>query len=386
MSIAVRFKLSLGTRQFDINFSLAHQGITAIFGRSGAGKTTLINVISGLQPIEQGHVRVDERLFNDAARGVSIPANKRQMGYVFQEPRLFPHYSVLGNLTYGMAEDDPTLLAEIVQLLRLTDLLDKRPNALSGGEKQRVAIGRALLSKPKILLMDEPFSSLDAPQKKQLLHYLFTIKQRLALPIFYVSHSLDEIAQIADHLICIENGQVAACGPLMQVWQHPFLTPWFDGAAQMCSLLECQDSYPVDDGDLFCQLTNEVSLTIRGGAQELTFLSTGANVQKSQVLGRHQQDAISAESSFLRKGHRQRLMIYAKDVFISLERISHSSFDNQLSAQIIAIEKRQCEGLISLRLSEQQVIRTLISHQMMQQLRLSVGQAVFALIGAVRLI
>ena len=197
-------------------------GLTAVFGPSGCGKTTLLSCIAGLKRSKNGVVKFRNSIWQDEAQGKFLPISKRPIGYVFQEPRLFPHLSVRANLDYGLkriTKDKQKLsLEEIVEILDLYSLLDRRPNSLSGGEQQRVAIGRALLTSPEILLMDEPLSSLDLKRKRELLPTIQRLNKDLRIPILYVSHDIHEILQIASQAILMKNGNVMAVGPMPAVF------------------------------------------------------------------------------------------------------------------------------------------------------------------------
>jgi molybdate transport system ATP-binding protein len=196
--------------------------VTALFGRSGAGKTTLVNLIAGLIRPDRGVIRLDDITLVDTERGIDVPAHRRAVGYVFQEGRLFPHLSVRGNLLYGRrfsrACDRWGSLAEVVALLDIGALIDRRPADLSGGEKQRVAIGRALLASPRLLLMDEPLASLDAGLKGEILPYVERLRDEMGLPIVYVSHAIEEVARLADTLVLLADGKVMAAGSVNEVF------------------------------------------------------------------------------------------------------------------------------------------------------------------------
>jgi molybdate transport system ATP-binding protein len=218
LDIAV--KRQQGTLALDIAIR-ASKGVTALFGRSGAGKTSVISMVAGLSRPDSGRIAVDGRVLFDSQKRVDLPPNKRRLGYVFQDGRLFPHLTVRRNLHYGMAlvpaaerfvtEDD------VVDLLGIGALMDRRPARLSGGEKQRVAIGRALLASPRILLMDEPLAALDAQRKDEVLPFVARLPRAFDLPILYVSHAMDEVLRLADTLVLIDDGKVAAAGPVEDV-------------------------------------------------------------------------------------------------------------------------------------------------------------------------
>jgi len=212
----VRVEKKQGNFLVDTAFRSKDVGITALFGRSGAGKTSVINMMAGLVRPDKGHIIVNERPLFDSARGIDIPPQKRRIGYIFQDGRLFPHLSVRSNLAYGMRLTPPAerylKFDQIVELLGIELLLDRRPARLSGGEKQRIAIGRALLASPSLLLMDEPLASLDRERKSEVLPFIARMSDELSIPILYVSHSLNEILNLADRIVVMESGRVVAAG------------------------------------------------------------------------------------------------------------------------------------------------------------------------------
>ncbi len=208
---------------FSLAAKFASDGhVTALFGRSGSGKTTLVNLIAGLARPDHGMIRISDVTLVDTTKGINIPTHKRGVGYVFQEGRLFPHLSVRGNLTYGQrygrTGDGGPSISEIAALLDIGTLLDRRPAGLSGGEKQRVAIGRALLASPRLLLMDEPLASLDQHLKGEILPYIERLRDEMKLPIIYVSHVVEEVARLADTLVLLDAGRVVAVGSVNDVF------------------------------------------------------------------------------------------------------------------------------------------------------------------------
>jgi molybdate transport system ATP-binding protein len=224
--LELNFTQTLGTHRLDIHETLPAAGITAVFGVSGAGKTSLINAISGLTQPEAGRIVLNGRVLNDVEKGICLTPEKRRVGYIFQDARLFPHYKVRGNLRYGMAKSMAEQFDKLVALLGIEPLLDRLPGSLSGGEKQRVAIGRALLTAPELLLLDEPLASLDIPRKRELLPYLQRLAREINIPMLYVSHSLDEILHLADKVLVLEDGNVKAFGNLEEVWSSTVMHPW----------------------------------------------------------------------------------------------------------------------------------------------------------------
>jgi len=203
----------------DAAFEVPTPGVTALFGPSGAGKSTIINAVAGLLRPDLGRVVLDGDVLADTASGVWLPSEKRRVGLVFQDARLFPHMSVATNLRFGLRRAGPGRIGfeEVVALLGLGGLLARRPHGLSGGERQRVAIGRALLAQPRLLLMDEPLASLDAARKAEILPFLGRLKSALRIPIVYVTHALEEVVQLADALVLIEAGRIVAAGPLSEI-------------------------------------------------------------------------------------------------------------------------------------------------------------------------
>lgn len=224
--LSLNFSQQLGDHLLEVNAQIPAKGITAIFGVSGAGKTSLINAIGGLTQPQRGYIHLNNRVLFDTEKQIALPPEKRRIGYVFQDARLFPHYRVRGNLQYGMSSKMKAHFDSLVSLLGLETLLTRFPLSLSGGEKQRVAIGRALLSAPDILLMDEPLASLDLPRKRELMPYLQKLAKQVEIPLLYVSHSLEEILQLADNVLVLDSGKVKAFGTLERVWSSSAMRPW----------------------------------------------------------------------------------------------------------------------------------------------------------------
>ena len=220
-------------------------GLTALFGRSGSGKTTLINLIAGLERPDEGRIVIGGRTLFDSSAGIDVPPERRRLGYVFQDARLFPHYSVRGNLRYGMAgRGEPGEFERIVELLGLEALLDRRPHRLSGGESHRVAIGRALLAKPRLLLMDEPLASLDGARKDEIMTFIEQLRDTLDINIIYVSHNMDEVIRLADDLVVLDEGRVAAVGDVVEVTSRLDLRPLtgrYEAGAVLSAKLEGHD-------------------------------------------------------------------------------------------------------------------------------------------------
>ena len=237
--LSLNFMQQQGDHVLEVDLQIPAKGITAIFGVSGAGKTSLINAISGLTQPQRGRIQLHDRLLFDAEQKIALPPEKRRIGYVFQDARLFPHYRVRGNLQYGMAPKMKAQFDSLVSLLGLEALLPRFPLSLSGGEKQRVAIGRALLTAPDMLLLDEPLASLDLPRKRELMPYLQKLAKQVDIPMLYVSHSLEEILQLADNVLVLDAGKVKAFGPLERVWSSSAMRPWLP-VSELTSVLRVQ--------------------------------------------------------------------------------------------------------------------------------------------------
>jgi molybdate transport system ATP-binding protein len=233
MTLCIEVRHRLGSFLLDARFETSG-GLVAVFGRSGAGKTSLINVIAGLIWPDEGRVTIDGIDLVDTSRGILVPRHRRRIGYVFQEGRLFPHLTVRQNLLYGrwFAPHPHTHgdLNRVVAMLGLGHVLERRPGRLSGGEKQRVAIGRALLASPRLLLMDEPLASLDEARKAEILPYIERLRDEAQVPVVYVSHSVAEVARLASTVVLMSEGKVVACGPAREVMHRLDLLPLVGGA------------------------------------------------------------------------------------------------------------------------------------------------------------
>lgn len=284
MSLQVAVQHKQGDFALDARFACDH-GLTALFGRSGAGKTTLVNLIAGLIRPQQGRISINERVLVDTAKGIFVPPHKRRIGYVFQEGRLFPHLTVRQNLLYGRwfsSRQDAITLEQIVDLLGIASLLPRRPGNLSGGEKQRVAIGRALLSHPELLLMDEPLAALDAARKDEILPYLERLRDDLSLPIVYVSHAIPEVTRLADTVVLLSDGRVQAVGDMAGLSSRldlfPLIGRYEAGAVLAATIVRHDDAYGLTElrcraGRLFVARSNRAvgeTLRLRIRARDVT--------------------------------------------------------------------------------------------------------------------
>jgi molybdate transport system ATP-binding protein len=216
--IDARLKIAYSGFSLDVDLHLPGRGVTALYGHSGSGKTTCLRCIAGLERAEQGFIQINDEVWQDSERRIFVPPHKRALGYVFQEASLFPHLSVLANLQFGLKRIAKAQrrvdMAQATELLGIGHLLERHPQHLSGGERQRVGIARALLTSPKLLLMDEPLAALDSQRKNEILPYLQRLHDELDIPVLYVSHAQDEVARLADHLVLLSDGKALASGPI----------------------------------------------------------------------------------------------------------------------------------------------------------------------------
>ena len=342
-----------GAFDLSVTFSSA-AGITALFGRSGSGKTSVVAMTAGLARADHGRVVVAGQTLLDTAKGIELPPEKRRIGYIFQDSRLFPHLSVRANLSYGenvtprdqrYAEFD-----KVVALLGLASLLSRRPAKLSGGEKQRVAIGRALLTSPRLLLMDEPLAALDGARKAEVLPFIARLSREFGVPILYVSHSIDEILELADSLVVLESGRVMAAGGLEEVL----------GAHDLSAITGRQDAGSI------------LLATVREHVPEwnISRLSVGGNILSVPMV-----DAVI--------GHQLRVRIGAQDVALALEPPVRTSIQNILKGTVLSVRpdgQGQCDIHVDLGGG---VLWTKITRLSAENLGLSVGDEVFALVKSV---
>ena len=296
-----------GTFQLDVTLA-AGPGITALFGPSGSGKTSLINMVAGLSQPDHGRIVVDGRVLFDAEARIDVAPERRRLGYVFQEGRLFPHLSVKANLAFGWqrvpAEERSVRFDEVVEVLGIGHLLDRHPSGLSGGEKSRVAIGRALLASPRILLMDEPLASLDASRKAELLPFIGNLARQFAIPILYVSHAMDEVLGLADTLALMDAGRVVADGPVEDLFARPDLRG-FSGYRDAGAVVRATISHHDDRFGI-------TALSFSGG----TLLVARVNLPAGSMV---------------------RLRIAARDVSLAIEPPRQVSIRNILPARVVSL-------------------------------------------------
>lgn len=335
---------------FDLDLSLeAGAGVTALFGRSGAGKSTIINAAAGLLRPDTGYLEIDGEVLMDTAKGIYTPAHKRRFATVFQDARLFPHLSVAQNLDFAQpyTRGTPLPRADVIALLGLEALLARRPTTLSGGEKQRVALGRALLSAPRMLLMDEPLASLDTARKDEILPYLERLRDGpLGLRILYVSHAVEEITRLADTLVLLSDGRVAAQGPLRDVMSDAAAMPIL-GVREAGSVLTATVHSHDADG--------LSTLKLRSGTVILPRVDAPAGTQL-------------------------RLRIKAHDVMIARTQPKDISALNVLAASVVGIHEGSGPGVaLTLDIGGERLLAR-ITRRAVTQLDLRVGSSCFAVL------
>jgi molybdate transport system ATP-binding protein len=248
--ITARFQLDYGAFQLAVDLCLPGSGVTVLFGHSGSGKTTLLRCIAGLQRAPQGFLEINGCCWQDNERDIFLPTHKRALGYVFQEANLFPHLTVAGNLQFGLKRiakaSGAVDLPHILELMGIDHLLNRKPDCLSGGERQRVAIARALALNPEVLLMDEPLASLDFKRKQEILPFLSRLHRDLNIPVLYVTHSQQEVAQLADHLVILAEGRALASGPLSETQSRldvPLAQDWDAATVWPATIVAHEDDY-----------------------------------------------------------------------------------------------------------------------------------------------
>jgi molybdate transport system ATP-binding protein len=350
------FKGTLGHFDLNINMRIPARGVTALFGPTGCGKTTILRCLAGLHQASVGHLVINGETWQDDS--YFRPAHERAVGYVFQEASLFPHLTVQKNLLYGARNKNFNEIAEfaqIISLLGLETLLARSPQHLSGGERQRVAIGRALLSNPKILLMDEPLSALDYSTKQEIMPFMEKLHEKLELPIIYVTHDMNEVEQIADHLVLINNGKVLASDKLSTIQSDPSLP--------------LASSY-------------DAAVSLEG---------TLINFDKNFGIARFsvQGGFLNVPSKPMPHGMKRRLKIYASDVSLTWESMNKSTIDNVLPAFVVDLQETnssQVTAILRLGLEKSgETILARVTKRSWETLGLKTNQSLYVQIKAVSL-
>lgn len=353
--IEARFRLDFASFSLDVDLRLPGRGVTALFGHSGSGKTTLLRLVAGLERTPHGRLIFKGQAWQDERSWLA--PHRRPVGYVFQEASLFPHLTVRGNLEYGQrrrgAAGARATLEPVVALLGIGPLLDRRPERLSGGERQRVGIARALMGAPEVLLMDEPLAALDLARKEEILPYLERLHDELAIPVLYVSHSPDEVARLADHLVAMEAGRVVAHGPLGEVLARV---------------------------DLPVRLAEDAGVVLEGtvGARDEPWHLARVDFPGGSLWSR---------DHGVELGHRVRVRVLARDVSLATQPAVHSSIVNCLEGRVDAISGEEHPALALVRVAVgPSALVARVTRRSVHALGLTVGGPVWAQVKSVALV
>jgi len=345
----------LGDFELDVGFRVPQAGNTVVFGPSGAGKTSVLNLLAGALKPSSGRIDVGSEVFVDTERGIFLPLEKRRLGWVFQDGRLFPHLTVAQNLSYGLERRGGDALRvewqRVLDVLGIGALLARWPRDLSGGERQRVAIGRALLAQPRLLLMDEPLASLDVPRKREILGLLASIGTEFAIPIVYVTHSLAELVRLADHVVLLERGRVLAHGPANDML----------GRSDTPLLATRGDAGAIIQAPISAQNPERGTTVLELGAQQLLVPFLEGSV-----------------------GRRVRVHVVANDVILATERPRGISVRNVLSGTVVRVTPRSDRAVnVELGLSGEHRLLATVTQEAARELALAPGLPVFALLKSV---
>ena len=353
-TIKARFHVDWPGFSLDVDCVLPDRGVTALFGHSGSGKTTLLRCIAGLERARQGFLSFKGEIWQDDTTW--RPTHKRPLGYVFQEASLFPHLTALGNLRYGIRRattEHKVSLDQAVELLGIGHLLDRKADRLSGGERQRVAIARALAVSPRLLLMDEPLAALDLKRKQEILPYLERLHDELEIPVLYVSHSPDEVARLADHLVAMEDGRIVASGPLVETLAR------IDLPIRLGEDIGVVLDAVVGERDKAWHLAR---MDFRGGSLWTRDMGAAA-------------------------GSRMRVRVLARDVSLTRHLQAQTSIQNLLPARVSAIADDEHPGLALVRIQVgASVLIARLAKRAVAALELSPGQEVWAQVKTVVLL
>lgn len=359
MSDSNQIRLKLPRAQFDVDIDLhlPGKGITVLFGASGSGKTSILRCVAGLELAATGVVRIGDAVWQDDARGIFVPTWRRPLGHVFQEASLFDHLDVRRNLEYGLRRSaksaDRNILDEAVELLGIGTLLNRRPQALSGGEQQRVAIARALATQPQLLLLDEPLASLDLPRRREIMPWLERLRDQLAIPMLYVTHSMDELSRLADEVVVLDKGRAVATGAVGEVL--------------------AQDDFQALAGD-------EAASIIQGVVAECDARWHLARVQFNE-------DSLWVRDSGLTCGNNVRLRVLARDVSLTLDEPTRSSIQNHLPGIVDSImaDSHPSQALLRVRCAGCTLISR-VTWKSVEELQIQVGSAVWAQVKSIAII
>lgn len=356
-TIIARFQVVWPGFTLDVDLQLPGRGVTALFGPSGSGKTSILRCVAGLERATSGYLAVNGQVWQDDARRAFTPTHRRPIGYVFQEASLFSHLSVRRNLEFGLKRtpvaEHQVGLEQTIALLGIGHLLDRRPERLSGGERQRVAIARALAASPRLLLMDEPLAALDLERKGEILPYLERLHGELDIPVLYVSHSPDEVARLADHVVYLEAGRARAVGPLNEILTRPDLP-----------LVHLDEAAAVLDARV-------------AGHDEVYHL-TEVSIPGGRLAVSH---------GALPVGAWTRVRIHARDVSLALQPPERSSIQNVLPARVLDVrgDRDPAQSLVRLDLGEGAILLARVTRRSVAHLGIAPGVEVYAQVKSVAL-
>jgi molybdate transport system ATP-binding protein len=354
--IDVRLNIAYSDFSLDVDLNLPGRGVTALYGHSGSGKTTCLRCIAGLERAEHGFIRINDEVWQDSENGIFVAPHKRALGYVFQEASLFPHLSVLANLQFGLkriAKSQRRVdMAQATELLGIGHLLERHPQHLSGGERQRVGIARALLTSPKLLLMDEPLAALDSQRKNEILPYLQRLHDELDIPVLYVSHAQDEVARLADHLVLLSEGKALASGPIGETLARLDL-PMAMG----------DDAGVIIEGQVCAYDADYHLLSLQLPATEMNIRVTHAPMALGQAL---------------------RCKVHARDISLTLQNSEFSSILNRLPVIVVSEQSADNAAHVLIRLDAGGTpLLARITRYSRDQLGVHPGQPLWAQIKAV---
>lgn len=353
--LSVAVKKQRGSFLLDARFDLPTPGVVALFGRSGSGKSTLVNVLAGLLDADTGRVALDDTVLLDTGQRLSLAPERRRIGYVFQDDRLFPHMSVAGNLRYASkraAGKAFVTLEDVLALLDLGSLMDRRTHRLSGGERQRVAIARALLTQPRLLLLDEPLASLDTARREEVLPYLETLRDRLAIPMVYVSHNFDEVLRLATYVVLMDGGKTIAQGAIEEMSLNP----------QLRDIVGADAVGAIIDGSVLGVDAASGLTRVRVGHGELHVQTATVNV-----------------------GEKLRVQLLARDVIVATQPPQYLSVRNMLAGVISAVAGDAPDSdLVSIDIGGTHLMAR-VTTSATRDLSLKPGMQVWALVKAVSL-
>lgn len=362
-SIHLQIQLNRSAFMLDVDLQLPRQGISAILGASGSGKTTLLRAVAGLEKNQQGRIQIGAHIWQDTQKGIDLPTWQRPLGYVFQESSLLPHLTVSDNLNFGLKRalktsgnvqpDAAQALQASIELLGIGNFLQRMPDQLSGGERQRVAIARAIAMQPQLLLMDEPLASLDAARRQEIFPWLSKLRDELKMPMLYVTHSADEVARLADHLVVLDKGNVKAQGPVSAV------------------------------------LTQVVNPVVVGEDAGALIAGHIGQVDKQWHLSRidFEGGCVWMRDAGLPVGKAVRIRILARDVSLATSEPQNTSIQNQLRGTIQSItpDAHPSQVMVVLKCGAEEVMAR-VTKRAVDELGLLVGQPVWAQVKSVALV